>query len=117
MRRRRAPFTDAYRRFIALGSILQVDDADFPFPLVERAERVKKLLLAMYSEVAQLLGSGLALEAVELLALDLECVADAAILTEHGVKNVIEIAEVQRVRHSYQADNHRVDVAENCSQN
>src|SRR5215471_13069659 len=38
-------------------------------------------------------------------------------MEEHGVENVIEIGKVQRVRHSDQADDHRVDVAENCSQN
>jgi len=60
---------------------LQIDDAEFPFPLVERAERVEKLLLAMKSEVAELLGADLALETVKLLTLDLEREADAAIRT------------------------------------
>ena len=86
-------------------------------PLVERAERVKELLLVMKSKIAKPFGPRLTLEAAVLLALDVECIADAAIPTEHGVENVIEIGNVQRVRHSDQADDHRVDVAENCSQN
>jgi hypothetical protein len=57
--------------------------------LVQRADGVEKLLLAMKSKVAELLGPGLALEAVELLAVNLARVADAGIPAEHSVKDVI----------------------------
>jgi hypothetical protein len=63
-----APSTHTHRRFITLGAVLPIDDTDFPFPLVESAESVKELLLAMKSKITELFGSGLALEAVVLLA-------------------------------------------------
>ena len=49
----------------------------------------------MKSEVAELLGAGLAPEAVELQTLNLEGEADTGIPAEYGVKNVIEIGQVQ----------------------
>jgi hypothetical protein len=96
---------------------LQIDHAEFPLPLIQRAERVEKLLLAMKSNVAELLGPGLALKAVELLTVNLEGIANAGFPAEDGVKDVIEIAQVQGVRHAYEPDDHRVDIAENCTKN
>ena len=117
LRRCRAPSTNTHRRFITLGAVLQIDDTDFPFPLVESAESVKELLLAMKPKITKLFGWGLALEAVVLLALDLKCVPDGGIPAEYGLEDAVEIGEVQRVRHSYQPNDHWVDIAENCSQN
>ena len=54
------PTTDKHRRFITLRTLLQIDYAEFPLPLIERAERVEELLLAMKPEVAELFGTGLA---------------------------------------------------------
>jgi hypothetical protein len=71
----------------------------------------------MKSEVAQLLGPGLAPETVELLAMYLEDVADAGIPAEHSAKDVVKIGQVQRVRHGEKPDDHRVNVAENRAQN
>ena len=75
MRGRRSPPTHTHRRFIPIGTVLQIDHAEFPLPLIQRPERVEKLLLAMKSKVAELLGPGLALKAVELLTVNLDSVA------------------------------------------
>ena len=75
MRWGRSPPTDAHRCFITFGTILRIDHTEFPFPLVECAKGVEKLLLAMKSEVAEFFGAGLAPEAVELLTLNEECEA------------------------------------------
>ena len=71
----------------------------------------------MKSKITELFGLGLALEAVVLQAPDLKCVPDAGIPAEYGLEDAVEIGEVQRVRHSYQPNDHWVDIAENCSQN
>jgi hypothetical protein len=100
LRWHRSSTTDTHRRFITLNAVLTVDHAQFPLPLIERAEGVEKLLLAMQPEVAEFFGAGVALEAVELPALNLEGEADAGIPTEYGVKDAIEIGQVQGVRHN-----------------
>ena len=46
-----------------------------------------------------------------------KCVPDAGIPAEYGMEDAVEVGEVQRVRHSYQPNDHWVDIAENCSQN
>ena len=100
---------------VTFGAILQINDTALPFPMVERAESVEEFLLPVETEIADLLGAVLALEAVELLALNLEGVADAGIPAEHSVKDVIKIGEVQRVRNGYQTDDHGVHVAQNST--
>jgi hypothetical protein len=74
---------------VTCGAILKINDTELPFPLVEGAESVEELLLPMETEIADLLGAVLTLEAVELLALNLEGIADAGIPAEHSVKDVI----------------------------
>ncbi len=56
LRWRRSPTTHTHRCCITLGTILQVDHAEFPLPLVQRTEGVEKLLLTMKSKVTELLG-------------------------------------------------------------
>lgn len=69
----------------------------------------------MKSKVAELFGASLALEAVEFLAVNFERVADSGFPTENGMKNFIEIVQLQKVRNSYESDYHRVHVTENRS--
>ena len=115
--RRCSPPTDTQGRLVPLGTILQVNHTEFPFPLVERAQGVQKLLLAMKSEITQLLRASLAPETVELLAVNLEGVAGSGIPAEHGVEDVIKVGQVQGVGHGHEPDDHRVDIAENRTQN
>ena len=117
MRWRRSPPTDAHGRCITLDAVLQIDHTELPFPLVECADSVEKLLLAMKPEVAELFGAGLTPEAVELLTLNLECEADSGIPAEKDVKDVIEIGQVQGIRHGDESDDHWVDVAKNGAEN
>jgi hypothetical protein len=42
---------------------------------------------------------------------------DSGIPAEHGVKDVIEIGQVQGIRHGDESDDHWVDVAENGAEN
>src|SRR6516165_10366503 len=79
LRRRRALSTDTHRRMVTFGTIPQINDTELPFPLVEGAESVEEFLLPVETEIADLLGAVRALEAVEVLALNLEGVADAGI--------------------------------------
>jgi len=71
---------------VTFGAILQINDTALPFPLVQGTESVEELLLPMETEIADLLGPVLALEAVELLALNLERIADAGIPAELSMK-------------------------------
>ena len=52
----------------------------------------------MKATIAQSLGPRSAAKAVELLAVNLERVADSGIPTQDGMKNVIEVAPFQIVR-------------------
>jgi hypothetical protein len=56
----------------------------------------------MKAKIAQSLGPRSAAKAVELLAVNLERVADSAIPTQDGMKNVIEVAQFQVVRHRHE---------------
>jgi len=95
LRWRRSSPTHTHRRFITLRTVLQIDHAQFPLPLVHRTEGVEKLLLSMKSKVAELLGPGFALEAVELLAVNPEGVAGSGLPAEHSVNQFIELVQAQ----------------------
>jgi hypothetical protein len=55
----------------------------------------------MKAKIAQSLGPRSAAKAVELLAVNLERVADSPIPTQDGMENVIEVAQFQVVRHRH----------------
>ena len=93
LRWRRSSPTHTDRRFITLRTVLQIDHAQFPLPLVHRTDGVEKLLLLMKSKVTHLLGPGFALEAVELLPMNPECVAGSRFPAEDSVKNFVELVQ------------------------
>jgi hypothetical protein len=59
-------------------------------------EPCRGTLLAVKAEVAEPFGAVLPVEAVELLALYLECTTDAGIPAKHGAKDVIKVGPVQK---------------------
>jgi hypothetical protein len=72
--------------------------------------------LSVKAKIAQPLGARSPAKAVELLALNLEYLADSAIPTQHGMESVIEVAQFQVIRHRHEPDHHWVNLTKNCAQ-
>src|SRR5688572_11523129 len=103
------------RKIVACDSVLNIDDANIPLPHMQRVADVQELFLPMQSEFVQSCGSHLSAEAVELLAVDADDVAQVAIPAENRAKDVVEIAELQPVGNRDQTDNHGAHLTENRS--
>ena len=55
LRRRGSPSAQTHRRFVARRSVFQIDQPEFPLPLIHSTESVKEFLLPMEAKLAQLL--------------------------------------------------------------
>ena len=69
----------------------------------------------MQLEISKRLGSSAAAEAVELLAVNANEIAEIAGPAQDGVENIMQAEEIRAVRNRYQSDNHRTNVAQNSS--
>jgi hypothetical protein len=56
-----------------------------------------------------------AAEAVELLAVNANEVAEIAASAQDGMENIMQPGKIRAVRNRYQPDNHRTNVAQNSS--
>ena len=81
-----------------------------PFPHVQGVANVEKLLLAVQ---LQFVKGGLRLpaEAIELLPVDANDVAQIALPAQNGAEDIVEIGKLHLIGDRDQADDHRTDVA------
>ena len=71
--------------------------------------------LSVQLKMSKRLRSCAASEAVELLAVNANEVAEIAAPTQDGMENIMKPVEMRAVRNRYQRDNHRTNVAQNSS--
>jgi hypothetical protein len=66
-------------------------------------------------KLVQGLGARSPVEAVELLAVDTNDVAQVAVSAENGTKDVVEFRELHAISDRHQPDDHGVHLAQDCS--
>ncbi len=69
----------------------------------------------MQLKISKRLRSSAAAEAVELLAVNANDVAEIAAPAQDGMENIMQPGEIRAVRNRYQPDNHRTNIAQNSS--
>ena len=69
----------------------------------------------MQLKISKRLRSCAAAEAVELLAVNANEVAEIAAPTQDGMENIMKPVEMRAVRNRYQPDNYRTNIAQNSS--
>ena len=82
-----------------------------PFPHVQGVANVEKLLLAVQLQFVKGFGLRLPAEAIELLPVDANDVAQIAARAQHGAEDIVEIWELHLIRDRDQADDHRTHLA------
>src|SRR5260221_1551795 len=117
LRWRSAAATEADRHEVIFSSFLNVQDSNIPLPQIQGVSDVKELFLSAQFEFVQAFRSCFPAEAVELLTVDTNDIAEIAVPPEDGAKYFVEFWELQLIGDRYQADDHWADLAQNRSQN
>ena len=104
----RTAATQTNVRLVTFHSLLNVDHSDIPLPSMQRVADREELFLAVKFEFAQGFGSCLPPEAVELLSVNAEDVAEIALPSENGAHEVMEFGKLQVVGYREEANDHRV---------
>ena len=73
-------------------------------------------LVVVEVKLSERLGPGLAAEALELLAVDPEGIAEVQAPPEDGLKDFVQVGQFRVVGHADEPDDHRADIAQHGPQ-
>src|SRR5206468_3100238 len=94
LRGRSTATADTDRETVPFDIVLNIDNANIPLPHMQRVADIKELFLPVQFEFMQSFRSRLPAEAVELLTVDADDVAQIAVPAQNRAKDVVEIGEL-----------------------
>ena len=100
---------------VALRPLLDVENLNIPLPHRLGVADVEELFPSVQFELVQGLGARLFSKAVELLAVDMNDIAQIAAPAQDGSKDVVELRQIHLIGDRDMADHHRVNMAQNRS--
>src|SRR6202011_1560951 len=101
------------RRMVAFDPVLNIQDANVPLPHMQGVADVEELFLPVQLELVQCFGPRLPPEAVELLTVHTNDIAQIAVPPEDRAEHVVEFEERHLIGDRDQADDHRAHLAQN----